>query len=168
MDLIVEKLNYNKELSSDERVLLQSFARGRTGKKAGDFESKDINVPLASKHTGDIEKIKKSPVWKSGPAKGLPQTERTGYTSALFYKGKEILRHKEGPFMYPKDFVDRHNAKGDDKYKSVPSYNGGLALVADKPYERKLRIALGFIASKTVKGHWVDETPLRTIKKVGL
>jgi hypothetical protein len=159
IDLIVEKLNYNKELSSDERVLLQSFTRGRTGKKVGDFESKDINVPLISKHTGDIEKIKKSPVWKSGPAKGLPQTERTGYTSALFYKGKEILRHKEGPFMYPKDIV---------KSSPATSYNGGLALVADKPYERKLRIALGFIASKTVKGHWVDETPLGTIKKVGL
>ncbi len=27
MDLIVEKLNYNKELSSDERVLLQSFKK---------------------------------------------------------------------------------------------------------------------------------------------
>ena len=55
-----------------------------------------------------------------------------------------------------------------DKYEPAERYNGGLALVGSGPYERKLRIALGFIASKTVKQHWVEETPLRDIKKAGL
>ena len=109
MDLIVEKINYNKELSRDERILLQSFQRGAVGKKAGDFETKDIDVPLDSEYKGDIEKLKKTPVWKSGPAKGLPQTERTGRAAALFYKGKEIMRHKEGPFSYPKDIVKNYD-----------------------------------------------------------
>ena len=164
-DLIVEKVDYNKELTNDEQVLLSAFARSGRAKKVGDFESKDIDVPLDSEYTGHIKKIAKTPVWKSGPSKGLPQTERTGRAAALFYKGKEIIRIKEGPFQYPKDVVKSHNAK---KYMPAERYNGGLALVASGPYERKLRIALGFIASKTVKGHWVDETPLRTIKKVGL
>ena len=95
-------------------------------------------------------------------AKGLPQTERTGRAKALFYKGKEIMRHKEGPFFYP-----QHQVKNFGKRVSE-RYNGGIALVADKPYDRKLRIALGFFATKTVAGHWVDETPLKDIKKIGL
>ena len=162
MDLIVEKINYNKELTKDERILLQSFQRGAVGKKAGDFETKDIDVPLKSEYIGSLDKIKKTPVWKSGPAKGLPQTERTGRAKALFYKGKEIMRHKEGPFYYPQDLVKNFGKRVSERY------NGGIALVASGPYERKLRIALGFFATKTVKGHWVDETPLRDIKKAGL
>ena len=165
MDLIVEKVNYTKELTSDERILLSGFARSGREKKIGAFESKDIDVPLESEHSGDIKKIAKAPIWRTGPAKGLPQVERTGRAAALFYKGKEIIRIKEGPFSYPKDVVKSHNAA---KYKPVPRYNGGLALVANGPYERKLRIALGFIASETVKQHWVEETPLRDIKKAGL
>ena len=160
MDLIVEKINYNKELSRDERLLLQKFQRGAVGNKAGDFETKDIDVPLDSEYKGDMEKLKKTPVWKSGPAKGLPQTERTGRAKALFYKGKEIMRHKEGPFFYPQDLVKNFGKKVSERY------NGGIALVADKPYDRKLRIALGFVATKTVKQHWVEETPLSMIKKL--
>ena len=165
MDLIVEKVNYTKELTSDERILLSAFARSGREKKVGDFEAKDIDVPLESEHKGDMKKIAKAPIWRTGPAKGLPQVERTGRASALFYKGKEIIRIKEGPFSYPKDVVKSHNAA---KYTPIPRYNGGLALVANGPYERKLRIALGFIASETVKQHWVEETPLRDIKKAGL
>ena len=161
-DLLVEKINYNKELSRDERLLLQKFQRGSVGNKAGDFETKEIDVPLKSEYTGDIEKIKKTPVWKSGPAKGLPQTERTGRAEALFYQGKEIMRHKEGPFYYPQDQVKNFGKRVSDRY------NGGIALVADKPYDRKLRIALGFFATITVAAHWVDETPLKDIKKIGL
>ena len=161
-NLLVEKINYNKELSRDERLLLQKFQRGAVGNKAGDFETKDIDVPLESEYKGDIQKIKKTPVWKSGPAKGLPQTERTGRAKALFYKGKEIMRHKEGPFYYPQDLVKNFGKKVSERY------NGGIALVADKPYDRKLRIALGFFATKTVAAHWVDETPLKDIKKIGL
>ncbi len=161
-DLLVEKINYNKELSRDERLLLQKFQRGSVGNKAGDFETKEIDVPLKSEYTGDIEKIKKTPVWKSGPAKGLPQTERTGRAEALFYQGKEIMRHKEGPFYYPQDQVKNFGKRVSERY------NGGIALVADKPYDRKLRIALGFFATITVAAHWVDETPLKDIKKIGL
>ena len=43
-----------------------------------------------------------------------------------------------------------------------------IALVADKPYDRKLRIALGFLNLKLSRKHWVDETPLKDIKKIGL
>jgi len=162
--LVLEKVNYNKELTDDERVLLSAFARSGREKKVGDFEAKEIDVPLESEYRGH-RKIAKTPIWKSGPAKGLPQTERTGRTTALFYKGKEILRIKEGPFAYPKDLVKMLNS---DKYEPAKRYNGGLALVGSGPYERKLRVALGFIASKTVKQHWVEETPLRDIKKAGL
>ena len=89
--------------------------------KYGDFETKDIDVPLESEYKGDIEKLKKTPVWKSeNLAKGLPQTERTGRAKALFYKGKEIMRHKEGPFFYP-----QHQVKNFGKRVSE-RYNGGI------------------------------------------
>ena len=73
------------------------------------------------------------------------------------------MRHKEGPFYYPQEVVKNY-----DLYKTSERYNGGNALVADGPYDRKLRIALGFFATKTVAAHWVAETPLKDIKKIGL
>ena len=51
--------------------------------------------------------------------------------------------------------------------QTLTRYNGGYALVKDKPYDAKLKAVLAHAGSKTVKGHWVEETPLSTIKKLG-
>ena len=95
---------------------------------------------------------------------------KDGYSRVLRYKGEDIFWEKDGPFVYPKDIVAFLKKSKDwrtAKHTPLTRYNGGFALVKDKPYDDKLKAVLAHAASKTVKGHWVDETPLATIKKLG-
>ena len=76
--------------------------------------------------------------------------------------GRILFWEKKGSFSYPKDIIA--SLKGERL--DTPRYNGGFALVKDKPYDAKLKAVLAHAASKTVKGHWVEETPLSMIKKL--
>ena len=166
MDLIVEKKGL---LSRDEKILINTYLRSGHGDKAGDLSSHLIKVPFADKYKST--NAKKTPVFKSGPAKGLPMTQKDGYSRVLKYKGQNIFFEKDGMYVYPKDILDflNHAKTKDDNesYKPIERHRGGFALVKDKPYDAKLKAVLAHTASKTVKGHWVQETPLSLIKKLG-
>ena len=164
-DLILEKKGL---LSKDEKIVIESYLRSSHGKKAGDLSSHLVEVEFSDDYRSD--NAKKAPHFKKGPAKGLPMMNKDGYSRVLRYKGEDIFWEKDGPFVYPKDIVaflkktkDFRNAK----HQTLTRYNGGYALVKDKPYDAKLKAVLAHAGSKTVKGHWVEETPLSTIKKLG-
>ena len=66
------------------------------------------------------------------------------------------------------DFLNHAKTKDDNEsYKPIERHRGGYALVKDKPYDAKLKAVLAHAAKQTVKGHWVQETPLSLIKKLG-
>ena len=162
MDLIVEIKGL---LSRDEKILINRYLRSSYGDKEGDLESKLIKVPFTDKYSG--RNAKKHPVFKSGPAKGLPMTNKDGMSRVLKYKGQNIFFEKDGTYVYPQDVVNFLNRDFDDEYKPLERHNGGFALVKDKPYDAKLKAVLAHAAKQTVKSHWVQETPLSTIKKLG-
>ena len=166
MDLIVEKTS--KLLSNDEKVLINKYLRSGHGNKAGDLSSHLVEVGYSEDYKST--NAKNAPHFKKGPAKGLPMINKDGYSRVLRYKGEDIFWEKDGPFVYPKDIVSMlKKAKNwrTAKHEVLKRYNGGFALVKDKPYDAKLKAVLAHAASKTVKGHWVEETPLSTIKKLG-
>ena len=160
MDLIVEKTS--KLLSNDEKVLINKYLRSGHGNKAGDLSSHLVEVGFSEDYSSD--NAKKAPHFKKGPAKGLPIMNKDGYSRVLRYKGEDIFWEKDGPFVYPKDIVAFLKK---NQNKTLTRYKGGFALIKDKPYDAKLKAVLAHAASKTVKGHWVEETPLSTIKKLG-
>ena len=164
-DLILEKKGL---LSKDEKIVIESYLRSSHGKKAGDLSSHLVEVGYSEDYRSD--KAKNAPHFKKGPAKGLPMINKDGYSRVLRYKGEDIFWEKDGPFVYPKDIVSMlKKAKNwrTAKHEVLKRYNGGFVLVKDKPYDDKLKAVLAHAASKTVKGHWVEETPLATIKKLG-
>ena len=155
-------------LSKDEKIIIDSYLRSSHGKKAGDLSSHLVEVEFTEDYRSD--NAKNAPHFKKGPAKGLPIMNKDGYSRVLRYKGEDIFWEKDGPFVYPKDIVSMlKKAKNwrTAKHETLKRYNGGFVLVKDKPYDDKLKAVLAHAASKTVKGHWVEETPLSTIKKLG-
>ena len=94
-------------------------------------------------------------------------TNKDGMSRVLKYKGQNIFFEKDGTYVYPQDVVNFLNRDFDDEYKPLERHNGGFALVKDKPYDAKLKAVLAHAAKQTVKSHWVQETPLSTIKKLG-
>ena len=158
-DLIVENKGL---LSKDEKIVINSYLRSDTSKKAGDLSNHLVEVGFSEDYTSD--KAKNAPHFKTGPAKGLPMMNRDGYSRVLRYKGEDIFWEKDGPFVYPKDIVAFLK---NNQNKTLTRYNGGFALIKDKPYDPKLKAVLAHAASQTVKGHWVEETPLALIKKLG-
>ena len=169
-DLLLEKKGL---LSNAEKILINRYLRSSYGDKEGDLSSHLVKVDYTEDFVADNSH--KAPHFKKGPAKGLPMMNKDGHSRVLRYKGEDIFWEKDGMFSYPKDIVafikahDREAKKKNYDYRHPPieRYNGGYALVKDKPYDDKLKAVLAHAASKTVKGHWVEETPLSTIKKLG-
>ena len=164
-DLLLEKKGL---LSNAEKILINRYLRNGYGDKEGDLSSHLVKVDYTEDFVADNSH--KAPHFKKGPAKGLPMMNKDGHSRVLRYKGEDIFWEKDGPFVYPKDIVSMlKKAKNwrTAKHETLKRYNGGYALVKDKPYDAKLKAVLAHAASKTVKGHWVEETPLSTIKKLG-
>jgi len=158
-DLIMENKGL---LSKDEKIVINSYLRSDHSKKAGDLSNHLVEVDFSEDYKST--KAKNAPHFKTGPAKGLPMINRDGYSRVLRYKGEDIFWEKDGPFVYPKDIVAFLK---NNQNKTLTRYKGGFALIKDKPYDPKLKAVLAHAASQTVKGHWVEETPLSLIKKLG-
>ena len=158
-DLIMENKGL---LSKDEKIVINSYLRSDHSKKAGDLSNHLVEVEFSEDYKST--KAKNAPHFKTGPAKGLPMINRDGYSRVLRYKGEDIFWEKDGPFVYPKDIVAFLK---NNQNKTLTRYKGGFALIKDKPYDPKLKAVLAHAASQTVKGHWVEETPLALIKKLG-
>ena len=164
-DLIMENKGL---LSKDEKIVINSYLRSDHSKKAGDLSNHLVEVDFSEDYKST--KAKNAPHFKTGPAKGLPMINRDGYSRVLRYKGEDIFWEKDGPFVYPKDivaFLKKTKDWRNSKHQLLTRYKGGFALVKDKPYDAKLKAVLAHAASQTVKGHWVEETPLALIKKLG-
>ena len=158
-DLIMENKGL---LSKDEKIVINSYLRSDHSKKAGDLSNHLVEVDFSEDYKST--KAKNAPHFKTGPAKGLPMINRDGYSRVLRYKGEDIFWEKDGPFVYPKDIVAFLK---NNQNRTLTRYKGGFALIKDKPYDPKLKAVLAHAASQTVKGHWVEETPLSLIKKLG-
>ena len=161
MDLLFEQKGL---LSKREKILINRYLRSSYGDKEGDLSSHEVKVEFSDKYRGDD--AKNAPHFKKGPAKGLPMINKDGHSRVLKYKGEDIFWEKKGSFSYPKDIIASLKKIDKGETPNVPRYNGGFALVKDKPYDAKLKAILAHAASKTVKGHWVEETPLSMIKKL--
>ena len=159
MDLLVEKVNYKKEIPIKDRRLINGYLRSDKSGKSGDLEIKMINIADQEDYYGRQDEV---PLHKKGPAKGVPRYSPFGdETPALFYKGKEVFIVIPDTFVYPKDF------RGDPPYTRQ---RGGYLLTLDKPYDRGLKLIFGYIANVHKNPHiWVDSaTPLKMIKKLGI
>ena len=164
MDLLFEQKGL---LSRREKILIQRYLRNGYGDKEGDLSSHEVKVGFNYDYRG--EDAAKTPLIKKGPGKGIPMVNEDGYSRVLRYKGEDIFWEKKGTWNYPKDRIafQKKLDKGQGALASdVPQHDGGYVLVKDKPYDAKLKAVLAHAASKTVKGHWVDQTPLSMIKKL--
>ena len=161
-DLILEKKGL---LSNAEKILINRYLRSSYGDKEGDLSSHLVKVDYTEDFVAGNSH--KAPHFKKGPAKGLPMMNKDGHSRVLRYKGEDIFWEKDGMFSYPKDIIASLKKIDKGETPNVQRYNGGFALVKDKPYDAKLKAVLAHAASKTVKGHWVEETPLSMIKKLG-
>ena len=161
MDLLNEQ---KRLLSRREKILISKYLRNGYGDKEGDLSSHEVKVGFNFDYRG--EDAKNAPHFKKGPAKGLPMINEDGYSRVLRYKGEDIFWEKKGSFTYPKDIIASLKIIDKGGVPNPPRYNGGFALVKDKPYDAKLKAVLAHAASQTVKSHWVEETPLSMIKKL--
>ena len=161
MDLLIEQKGL---LSRREKILINTYLRNGHGDKEGDLSSHEVKVGFNYDYRG--EDAAKTPLFKKGPAKGIPIINEDGYSRVLRYKGEDIFWEKKGSFSYPKDIIASLKKIDKGETPNIQRYNGGFALVKDKPYDAKLKAILAHAASQTVKRHWVDQTPLSMIKKL--
>ena len=164
MDLLIEQKGL---LSRREKILINTYLRNGHGDKEGDLSSHEVKVGFNYDYRG--EDAAKTPLFKKGPAKGIPIINEDGYSRVLRYKGEDIFWQKKGTWQYPKDRIafQKKIDKGQRVQSSdLPEHDDGYVLVKDKPYDAKLKAVLAHAASQTVKRHWVDQTPLSMIKKL--